>query len=372
MDSPREKRKVALVLSGGGARGAYEVGVLKALRAHDIEPDVYCGTSVGSFNCAMAVAGKTIRSMEDVWIGLTSSGVFKLRLDPRQLLTFDPRPPLRFALNSAKVIGGILSESIRTGVAWWKLVDLDDIFVDTSPLSDLIRRHVDLYELRNSSKEIRIALTRLRPAGGDPLQIVGGKEINHRHILASCSLPFVFPQVHIGRDTYCDGGVVMNSPLKPAVDAGAEEIYIVDLTPPPRTYQRATLPLAYQVMSAGFSYALQADIKAAEELNDMYLAAHKLDRLVDDKLEITRLQAVPGKGRVVVSRLYRYLRVRVIRPEPDPRGIESFLDFDPKNAETLIEQGERDAEAALSRYYEMKVLSRRRNIKMALFRRATP
>lgn len=110
------------------------MGVLKALRKRKVEPEVYCGTSVGSFNCAMAVSGKTLEEMEEIWLSLTPSHVFKLRFDFRQLLTLDPRPPLRFALESAKVLGGLLNDSIRTGISWWQLIDLDDILVDTSPL----------------------------------------------------------------------------------------------------------------------------------------------------------------------------------------------------------------------------------------------
>jgi len=193
MSADRKKRKVAVMLSGGGAKGAYEVGALKALRKHKVEPEIYCGTSVGSFNCAMAVSGRMLEEMEDVWVSLTHSRVFKLRFDFKQLLTFDPRPPLRFALESAKILGGILNDSIRTGMSWWQLIDLDSILVDTSPLADLIRKNVVLDALQRNDKEICIALTRLKPVDSDPLVFVRKKQISHDHIPASCSLPLIFP-----------------------------------------------------------------------------------------------------------------------------------------------------------------------------------
>jgi predicted acylesterase/phospholipase RssA len=343
------------------------VGVLKALRKRKVEPEVYCGTSVGSFNCAMAVSGRTLEEMEDVWVSLTHSRVFKLRFDLKQLLTFDPRPPLRFAVESAKILGGILNDSIRTGMSWWQLIDLDSILVDTSPLADLIRKNVVLDALHRSDKEICIALTRLKPVDSDPLVFVRKKQISHDHILASCSLPLIFPQVNIGAHTYCDGGVVMNSPLKPAIDAQADEIYVVDLTPPPRTYERATLPLAYQVLSAGFSSALRRDIESAHELNRMYLAAHMQGQLVQDKLEISKMDTTPGTEPEISTRHYRYLRIYVIRPDPDPKGIAGFLDFDPQNAKALIQQGEEEAEMTLSRHYEKEMVGPSGKKKMALF-----
>ncbi len=345
-------KRIAIVLSGGGARGAYEIGVLKALQNHKIEPDVYCGTSVGSFNCAMAVSGRSLTEMEDVWLNLTTQHVFKLRFDLRELLTLDPRPQLRFALRSARVLGGIMNDILRSGRSWWQVVDLDEIFADTSPLSDLIRKNVDLAALRDSNKEIFIALTRLRPARYDPLQFVSGKEITHDHILASCSLPFIFPQVSVGAHTFCDGGVVMNSPLRPAIKAGADEIYVVDLVPPPLTYERATIPLAYQVLSAQFSTALRRDIETAHEFNQMYMAAHVQGRLVEDQLEVTKVDTTPGVEPSLSTRHYRYVPIHVIRPEPDPEGIAGFLNFDPQNAQELIHTGEERTNETISKTYE--------------------
>jgi predicted acylesterase/phospholipase RssA len=320
--------------------------VLKVLKEHDIEPDIYCGTSVGSFNCAMAAAGRTPDEIEQVWLGMHTSDVFRLRLDPRQIFTLDPRPPLRFALESMKAIAGLLSESLVSRTNWWQLVDLDGLLVDTSPLLALIARNVGLETLRKMHKEIFIALTRLKPLAGDALCIVGGKEITHGHILASCSLPLIFPQVVIGDSVYCDGGVVMNSPLKPAVQAGAEHIYVVDLTPTPRTYKNATLPLAYQVLSTQFSLALRRDIESALDRNRLFMHAHREGTLVEDRLLLRRFD--PRTGQETEPKRYRYIDICVFQPHEDPRGIAGFLDFSPENAAVHIKQGEQIARSILS------------------------
>jgi NTE family protein len=354
MAEKKENRRIAVVLSGGGGKGAYEIGALKALKARGVEPDIYCGTSVGSFNCGMLISGKSLEEVEQIWRGLSTDSVFRLRYDPRRFLSLDPRTPFRFAIQSAKLIGGFVAETLKASGHWWEAIDLDSFLIDTSPLGDLIANNVSLEAVRKSSKKFFLAMTQLKPPREDALKIVSNNEITHRHILASCSLPLIFPPVTIGDCVFCDGGVVMNSPLKPAVDAGADEIYVVDLAPPPRSYQEGTLALAYQVMSAQFASALQRDIQATEDLNNQCLAAHHDGRLLGGMLEVKKLDRHSGVGKTI-SRRYRYLRLYVIRPATDLTGVGGFLKFDSKTAADWIEAGERETARALERHYEQEI-----------------
>jgi len=369
MTAGKEKHRVAVVLSGGGGKGAYQVGALKALRSAGVDPDIYCGTSVGSFNCGMLASGKTLEQVEQVWREMNTESVFKLRYDPRRFLTLDPRPALRFAFQSARLVGGFLTEALKGKGSWWETIDIDSFLTDTSPLGDLIAKHVDLAALRRSNKEFSLALTQLKPVEGNPLRIVSKQEITHRHILASCSLPFIFPQVTIGGKVYCDGGVVMNSPLKPAVDAGADEIYVIDLTPPPSTYREATLSLAYQIMSAQCSSMLRRDIEMAEDLNGRYLVAQLEGSLVDGKVQVRRVDSGPGGGGKPLAKHYRYLRIFVIHPSTDLEGIGGFLRFEPSSAGKWIEAGERETKEALKRHYEQEIAAPDGSTIKAVFRR---
>ncbi len=365
----KEKHRVAVVLSGGGGKGAYQVGALKALRSAGVVPDIYCGTSVGSFNCGMLASGKSLEEVEKVWREMNTESVFKLRFDPRRFLTLNPQTALRFAFQSAKMLGGFVTEALKGKGSWWEAIDIDSFLLDTSPLADLIEKHVDLAALRKNDKDFSIALTQLKPVEGYPLRIVKKHEITHRHILASCSLPFIFPQVTIGGRVYCDGGVVMNSPLKPAVDAGADEIYVIDLTPPPPSYREATLPLAYQIMSAQCSSMLQRDIDLAHDLNGHYLAAHAEGKLVDGKAEVKTVDTRPGRSGSIITRHYRYLRIFVIRPSTDLEGIGGFLRFEPASADTWIEAGERETRETLQKHYEEEIAAPDGTKIKAVFRR---
>ncbi|HYK92335.1 MAG TPA: patatin-like phospholipase family protein [Acidobacteriota bacterium] len=346
MGSSLKKGRVAVVLSGGGARGAFEIGVLKALGAHGIEPDIYCGTSVGSFNCAMAAAGRPLGEIEQVWLEIRRSDVYRLRFDPLELLSLDPRPSLRLAVESVRALAGFLRESLSARAHWWQAINLDELLLDTSPLLDLISRNVNFEALRKSDKELYVALTRLKPTTGVPLHVAKTDEITDRHILASCSLPLIFPHVTIGDNVYCDGGIIMNSPLKPAVQAGADQIYIVDLTPTPRAFRSPTLPLAYQILSTQFSQALRQDIEYARNCNHLYMHAYREGTLVENRLVLRRVDPMTGQEKE--PKKYRYIDLCVIQPRDDTVGIEEFLDFSRESAEALIRQGERIAKSVLS------------------------
>ncbi len=352
--APEERRKAAVVLSGGGAKGAYEVGVLKALKAKGIEPDIWCGTSVGSFNAAMAAAGRPLDEIETVWLNLHTRDVFRPRVDPRDLLSMDLRAPLRLAYHSAVSVGTFFAETLRYGGRWWEALDLDDFLVDTSPFEKLVKTNVDIPALRRSERILCIALTRLKPAGASPLELVDGPSITHRHIMASCSLPLIFPPVELAGGVFCDGGIVMNSPLKPAIDHGADEIFVVDLTPPPSEYQHGTLPLAYQVLSAQFGETLRRDIAYAQDLNHHFLAEFRRGHLSSGELEIERME--PGSEDVRTSR-YRYIRIHTIRPSSDLGGLEGFLRFEPENSRRFIEHGEEDTTRELETICEREIVA---------------
>ena len=348
-------RKVGVVLSGGGAKGAFEVGVLKALESRGIRPDIYCGTSVGSFNAAMAASGKTPAQIEKVWTAMTTRDVFTPRFDPMDLFNPDPRVQFKLALQSAKSLGSLLSQTLRQSGKWWQALDLDDFLLNTAPLHALIERNVDIQAVRRLGGRFSVALTRLKPSQGDALQLVDGSTMTHRHIVASTSIPLIFPPIETDGGIFCDGGVVMNSPLKPAISAGAEDIFVVDITPPPSTFDGGTLPLAYHVLSAQFSSALHRDIQYANDLNAQYMAAFYEGRLSEGKLEVRsmykRTRAAPE---LKVSR-YRYLRIVVISPSTDLGGLKGLLSFEPDNARKLIADGEECTQRVLDLYSEEEV-----------------
>jgi NTE family protein len=183
--------KRALVLSGGGGRGAYHVGVYKYLEEKGLLPDVVIGTSIGAVNGAMIVSGLSAADMEREWLALTADQIHRLRLNP---LEFVKEPCL----------------------------------LDTDPWEKTLERQINFQQVRTSKIVFRIAATEV---GKGKLKLFRGEEITVRHILASCSIPVVYPWTEIEGVRYWDGAVVANTPLAPAIDEGAEDIYAVLLSP---------------------------------------------------------------------------------------------------------------------------------------------
>jgi NTE family protein len=363
------KRRAGVVLSGGGGRGAYQVGALKALRSLNVEPEIYSGSSVGAFNAAMAVSGKSLEEMERLWTGTNARDVYVAKLDPRNLVSLRPAKSLRLMKESLASLWKFLRATASLKENGLQILDLDSLLVDMSPAEKLINGNVDIRALRAAGRKVLLTLTRLHPTEEKSIKILDNSQITHRHILASCALPLVFPPVRIGNETFCDGSVVMNSPLKPAIDAGSDDLYVIDLTPPPHVYNEHTLPLAYHIMSTQFSSFMRRDLEFAEDRNTQFLAAFRQGRLVGGRLELSRLE----RDGVIRKRRYRYIRIYIIRPGWDLGGIESILRFGGDYAAELIAAGERETLEILSRYYfedleapggdTMKVLRAREPVK---------
>jgi predicted acylesterase/phospholipase RssA len=272
--------------------------------------------------------------------------------------------PLELALHSASRFFSFLNVTITDRGAFWKSLDLDAILFDTEPLARLIRENVDIERLRKSGKELSIAVTCLGRTRGNALVRFDERTVTHAHIHASCALPLIFPVVMIDNCAYCDGGVVMNTPLKLALERDPTDIFIIYLAPPPRKFVDATLPLAYQAMSDSFAASTRADLEVAENRTAEYLAAFREDRLVNGRLAVSR-----DFGTGPVAKEFSYVRIFEINPRDDMEGLEGFLEFAPDFARKLIARGEEDTERILREDYFEEVISSNSGRKMKVLRR---
>lgn len=191
-----ERPKRALVLSGGGARGAYEVGVLKALTEQGVQYDLAFGTSIGGINAAFYVQGKIDR-VEQLWRTLKATDIFR----------FPNMEQIR---------------SIIRGSRWG--------LFDTSPLEELLYREMDLQKFKASPTKVGFLTTDLctletRLITSD--DIATTQELIDT-LMASSALPILFPARSLaGEGFWIDGGLVRNTPIQTAINMGAKEIHII-------------------------------------------------------------------------------------------------------------------------------------------------
>lgn len=225
--------KTALVFSGGGARGAYNAGVALAFARRGLFPEIVCGTSVGALVAAMVVTGEEER-LADIWRKLTPAQVYGLRSRVQFFLSFIR--PYRYPGYSS------------------------------DPLARLIRDSVDLDKVRSSTR--RLIITCYNQTMHRVERFDNQFADLHRALLASTSIPLVFPPVVMNGHEYVDLGSTV-WPLKPAISAGAERIYAV-LCDHPDDHRRAArnnLEWAIQVMNLAQRSNMLVDIELARRMN---------------------------------------------------------------------------------------------------------
>ncbi|MDD2360180.1 MAG: patatin-like phospholipase family protein [Syntrophaceticus schinkii] len=200
-----------IILEGGGARGAYQVGVWKALRKLGIDYCGVAGTSVGALNGAMMVQGDFDQAL-DVWSDIT----------PSKIVSIDDE--LYEKIKNLEISADITSDILQY---------IKSIFhnrgMDTTPLHNLLCQCLDETKIRQAGIEfgiITISLSDLTPLKLFLQDIPQGKLIDY--LLASASLP-VFQRQRIGNKSFLDGGVYDNLPISLLAQKGFQKIIAVRL-----------------------------------------------------------------------------------------------------------------------------------------------
>ena len=269
----RRRQTLGVVLSGGGARGAFHVGVYERLledRRFAAGPSVLSGTSAGAINAALIAAGKTPAEMMQFWRGIADDPpvaasdlffrdvarrLFRLTLDEgvrwlsttRAVRTFLWRARNHFPPRA----GGLLALWIEYLLTErWELVSRllegvrEPFLADTAPLRE--RLVAEFGGVRVPSRGIRLAINTVDAHTGRVVRYVTAPTpftrspdylivdaITVDMVLASASIPLLFPPVRIGPHLLWDGGLLVNTPLAPVVALGADEIVTVLVTEPP-------------------------------------------------------------------------------------------------------------------------------------------
>ncbi len=199
--------KTALVLSGGGSRGAYEIGVWQALSELDVKLSIVTGTSVGALNGAVIAQGD-LEQARRLWQELETSRVFDVPLD-------ETLPPRRKWLAALRLFGR--AAATKGGV-------------DTKALEHLLLAFLKEQAIRQSPIDFGFVTVRvddMKPCRFWREDIPEGRLAEH--LIASCALfPAIRPQTIDGKK-YIDGGYYDNMPIRMAIDRGADRIIAVDM-----------------------------------------------------------------------------------------------------------------------------------------------
>jgi NTE family protein len=215
---PERCDRVALVLQGGGALGAYQAGVYQALHEAGIEPDWVAGVSIGAINGAIIAGNHPAKRLDRL-------RTFWERVTERKIWTYTPDGDvyrkIRNAISSSLTIAqgqpGFFEPRIPG--PWFAAAGAKDAtsYYDSAPLRETLRELVD-FDLINDHG-CHFAVGAVNVLSGNFMYFDNQKEIiEPEHIMASGALPPALPMIKIGTDYYWDGGIVSNTPLQYLLD----------------------------------------------------------------------------------------------------------------------------------------------------------
>ena len=373
---PRYSSGLALALSGGGARAAYQAGVLAGLAARlpNLRFPILTGVSAGAINTAVLASQRgplpdAVAVLLERWRHLTSDVVF--RLAPARLA----RSAIRWTLQT--LLGRTSGPTSLRGV------------LVTAPLRDFLMRHVDLdaIDANLAAGHVRaVAVTAASYTAGRSVTFVqGGPDIpmwsramresvrtrlTVDHIMASCAIPLLFPAVRIGDEFYGDGGVRQTAPLAPALHLGARAVLAISLRNPSRArsdrpaveYPASALVLG-QIFDTVFLDALDADVEHMERVNTLLRLLPPGVPAPGGLRTVSLLLIRPSRDLGVLAlqhaaRLPRRVRWLVGRLGGRRIGSHNFLSyllFEPSYTSALVELGQHDVNAnwpAFERFFE--------------------
>jgi len=219
--------RVALVLQGGGALGAYQAGVYQAIHEANIEVHWICGTSIGGINGAL-IAGnppeQRVERLSDFWKAVTKPPIRLPNFPWFADFPWNGNGHARHWTNKVSALSTMLNGapdffSPRPFPPLRSAAERPDqvSYYDTSPLKATLTRLVD-FDLINS-QPIRFTVAATNVRNGAPVYFDNLKQpITSAHVMASASLPPGFPPTEIDGEYYWDGGVVSNSPMQFVID----------------------------------------------------------------------------------------------------------------------------------------------------------
>lgn len=243
------QKKLALVLSGGGARGAYEAGIIHYIRTQlpkhisQKRPfDIVCGSSVGAINtCFMAATSHNLeyqgKMAHEFWSKLEQERIYKRGVGSLTRFTWRTLSSIFSQIFGSKTID---DNSKKLKKYHFKGL------LDTSPfpffLKDIIPwKQITLNIQRGLTSAISVTGTNAHTGKMElfiekhPSVSYTGRHRAHfvtieaRHAMASAAIPILFPTVRVGRNYYCDGGLRLNTPLSPAIQLGADKMLVIGL-----------------------------------------------------------------------------------------------------------------------------------------------
>jgi NTE family protein len=272
----------ALILTGGGARAAYQVGVLLAVAKLSSNPrhnpfPILCGTSAGAINAASIACladnfGKAVARIAEVWRNMHVHHIYRA-------------DTLSIGISGARWLSLLM--------AGWMIRNPPRSLLDNSPLRELLTRHLDFKGIERSIAKGALHAISISASGyesGESISFFQAHPSAHPwrrvqrlgirspigvdHLVASSAIPFIFPATRIHREFFGDGSMRQLAPISPAIHLGAERVLIVGASRKNEHQDRQLVDvhpslaqIAGHALSSIFLDGLAVDIERMQRIN---------------------------------------------------------------------------------------------------------
>lgn len=367
MDAQVAKPKVGVILTGGGARAAYQVGVLWAIsrllprNAPNPFP-IICGTSAGAINAAALAINATgfragVGRLMAVWRNFHVDQVY--RSDPAGVFVSGAR------WIAALLVGGLGKHNPVS-------------LLDNSPIKELLRYKLEFKGIQESIDRGALSALSITASGytsGQSVTFYQGvptlspwkrarrvgipTQIGLDHLLASSAIPFVFPAVKINREYFGDGSMRQFAPISPALHLGAERVLVVGVALAEETERvksegsPSLAEIAGHALNSIFLDSMEVDLERLQRINKTInmvppkvlekseLSLHHVDVLVISPSET--IESIAAKHVHSLPRTIRFLLRGVGATRRSGSNFASYLLFEKPFCRELMDLGYHDA-----------------------------
>lgn len=338
--------QTVLVLQGGGALGAYQIGVYQALQEAGIEPDWVIGTSIGAINAALIAGskpGERIEKLREFWRRVEHGQIF----DWPMANLFNPLRTM------SAIMSGIPSFFRPNPFAFMgqqvQLGSENAGYYSVDPLRQTLSELVDFDVVNNGSTRLTVGAANVQTSEMRYFDSTT-EALDMRHVLASGALPPAFPAVRIDGELYWDGGIVSNTPVEAVFDDDPRQnavVFAVHLWNPHGAEPQSIWEVTNRQKDIQYSSRAHSHIKRQRELHRLRHVIQQLALLVPagavtkPDLDLPRLQSYGCETKMHV--------VRLLAPRLDNEDHTKDVDFSPAGIRERWEAGYAHTSAMLEK-----------------------